>query len=462
MKSLIAIDDALTTKKILVIDDDESIRLLFHKAIEKEGVKCFTAPSFEESLELLNRYHFDVILLDQNLGTSKGTEVLPSILEISPLTKIVFLTSTESISLATRVMTLGASDFLLKKDPLQENLKKLFNLLEVNSNKNEDMGNEFSGIVAVSSAMRSILSQIYRLRNSSTTVLLTGESGVGKEMIAQAIHKISSRVSEPFLAVNCAAIAENLLESELFGAKKGAYTDLKSDRKGYFLACSEGTLLLDEIGEMNLSLQAKLLRVLQEKEVTPLGDFRPIKINTRIIAATNRDFKSEIAKGRFREDLFYRLAVITIRIPALRERTDDIEPLVRKFLQTLNLQHQKEIRPPGAELLARLKAYSWPGNIRELYNAVERAVLLSRDQEMKIEDMLPHREIMGDLSEGSSLEMEMPIDYSDAKDFFEKIYLEKLLETVKGNISDAAKISGQYRTNIYRLLKKHNIKASRV
>jgi two-component system response regulator GlrR len=303
------------------------------------------------------------------------------------------------------------------------------------------------------------LQQIEQVRNVSSNVLIVGESGTGKELVARAIHSTSDRKTHRFAAINCGAIPENLLESELFGHKRGSFTDAKSNRIGIFEACNQGTLLLDEIGEMPIDLQVKLLRVLQEKEITPLGSSKSVKVNTRVLAATNRNLLADIKSGRFREDLYYRLSVITIENPPLNTRKSDIPILVEHFLRKMNSVFNKAIRPPTQDLEARLMTYSWPGNIRELQNCIERGVILSTDGELHLENMfqsLEHKAETNSLNGNLSREI-FHQSLSAAKKDFEKEYLKQLLEITRGNISEMASMSSRYRADIYRLLTKHGL-----
>lgn len=298
--------------------------------------------------------------------------------------------------------------------------------------------------------------------------MIQGESGTGKEVVARVIHECSGRSEERFEAINCAAIPENLLESELFGHVKGAFTDAKSDRKGIFEICSKGTLLLDEIGDMPLSLQSKLLRVLEEKEVVPLGASKPIQVSTRVIAATHRDLIEEIDAGNFREDLYFRLSIVPLQIPPLRRRKEDILILANAFVEEFNERFKKTIQLPKNDVAQRLIHYDWPGNIRELRNCIERAVVLSPDSELHLEDLFSHlyqagREKKVVAAQGTPLDQnlldskifELPL--TEAKQAFEKVYIEMLLEKTGGNISEVARICGRYRADIYRLFDKYGI-----
>lgn len=428
---------------------------------EQVGLKVDEASSIKELLSLISKKHYDAILLDNYLGDHHlGVDSIPEILKASPVSKIIMLTAHASIDSAVKALNQGASGFLIKSDPLHINVHKFCEFLTPRTSPGYDISQfERLGIIGNSEAMQQIYSKLVKISPTDVTVLISGESGTGKELIARAIHHLSPRNENgPFIAINCAAIAESLLESELFGSKKGSYTGSSRDRKGYFETCHNGTLFLDEIGEMTPSLQAKLLRVLQEKEITPIGSCQPIRVNARVIAATNCNLLSDMKTGRFREDLFYRLSVLKIDVPPLRERLSDIPALVRHFVTKSNNRFNKSVKLPSCHLMAKLKAYAWPGNVRELHNAVERAVLLAETDEMHLEDLIPVRinepQITNDTPDTKG---RYPLDFTQAKEVFEKSYLEQLLFMTKGNIAEAARVSGQYRPAIYRLMKKFSI-----
>jgi DNA-binding NtrC family response regulator len=282
--------------------------------------------------------------------------------------------------------------------------------------------------------------------------LVTGASGSGKELIARALHR-SSLADGPFVPVNCGAIPDQLIESELFGVKKGAFTDAKADRTGMLDAAAGGTLFLDEIGEMPLQVQAKLLRVLQEEEFTPLGDTKRRKLNARIICATNRDLPAMIAEKKFREDLYYRIAVITLRVPTLAERKDDIETLTRFFLDKFNRRFGKNLQMPNEHELAEMTAYDWPGNVRELHNSIERAAVLSTGPRIDLEHVLPVRDFVVHAPDSKHLVG----DFKTSLRRFERQYLQSLLEASHGNLSEASRVSGIYRATIYRMARRLNI-----
>jgi transcriptional regulator with PAS, ATPase and Fis domain len=292
------------------------------------------------------------------------------------------------------------------------------------------------------------------MKDVDTTVLVYGESGTGKELVARALHAHSVRAKQRFEAINCAAIPENLLESELFGHKRGAFTDAKTDRKGLFEVCTDGTLFLDEIGELPLALQSKLLRALQEKVVIPLGSASSVKVNTRIVAATNRNLNWLVKEGRFRKDLYYRLSILQIETPPLRDRPEDITELTNHFIKNISEKFGRAIKAPSNELLARLSSYDWPGNVRELQNSLERAIILSEDGNLRIEDVFARSKCdEGESGDDVSCIKELTV----AKDEFEKRYLDKLLAATKGNVAQASRIAGRIRTDMYRLFTKYQI-----
>ena len=324
----------------------------------------------------------------------------------------------------------------------------------------------FDDLIGESSAMHDLKDRMLRVKDVNATVLILGESGTGKEVVAKCLHDISPRKSNKFCAINCGAIPENLLESELFGHRRGAFTDAKSDKKGLFEVVGSGTLLLDEIGDMPLLLQTKLLRVLQEKHFTPLGCSEPVQFNARVLCATNRNLVKDVQEGRFRQDLFFRINVVILNTPALRNRSQDIPLLVSHFTDLFNQRHGRDVRKPDQGLMKSLAECSWPGNVRELQNSVERAVVLAPDDEMQRCDLfctLESDEVpfaflehsSGTLRSNVHLDMDKPLTV--AKDDFEKAYLMHQLESVKGNVSDASRKMGRYRADVYRMIEKHGL-----
>jgi len=455
--------DKVSKGRILIVDDDENIRYLFKAKLIEAGFEVHEAEAAHEIGSAFANYSYTAVLLDNYLGDSLGVECIPGILRVSPTTRIVMLTGHGSVELAVDALKEGASGFLLKTESPDSNIEKFIQILSAERvDESFDSSFKTTGMVGTSEPMKKIFSQLAKVSPTDITVLIGGESGTGKELVARAIHDISPRRDTgPFIAINCGAISENLLEAELFGSKKGSYTGSNRDRKGYFETCHNGTLFLDEIGEMPASLQVKLLRVLQEREITPVGSCHPVKVNTRVIAATNCNLLRDMKSGRFREDLFYRLSVMKIDLPPLRDRLEDVPLLLNFFVEKANSKFGKSVRLPLCDAIAKLKAYHWPGNIRELHNAVERAVLLAESGEMMLRDLLPVRVdgVDHEVSAGG-LSLNLPLEFNDAKETFEKGYIEQLLTATSGNITEAAKVSGQYRPAIYRLLKKYSLDAN--
>ncbi|MEZ4743183.1 MAG: sigma-54 dependent transcriptional regulator [Bdellovibrionota bacterium] len=313
-----------------------------------------------------------------------------------------------------------------------------------------------SGIIGKSFAFRQLIEQIEQIKNVDATVLIFGESGTGKELVARAIHSTSRRQQMPFDGINCGAIPDNLLEAEFFGYKKGAFTDAKSDRKGLFESCSSGVLFLDEIGEIPIHLQAKLLRVLQEKTVRPLGGSKAVPIDARVICATNKNLDEEVRKGLFREDLYFRISVFPIFVPPLRERIEDIPLLVEYFTRKFSEIYNKQVALPSNEIISRLMSYKWPGNIRELQNSIERAVVFSRDGQIHLQDIFL-KSNQSNKADGDGGVAAPSVNYLVAKEEFERSFLTRLLGITNGNISEAARISGRFRSDIYRLMEKYRM-----
>ncbi len=449
--------NCLTKGRILIVDDEPDIGLLFSNKLHSLGYQVDIASNISDALKCAERLSYSAILLDLFLGSDNSLAYLHDFFGRSPNTKIVILTGNGRVDYAVNAMNRGASGFLLKTESVDLNVEKFIDITSPRRKFSDVVDLPDLGIIGQSQRMIELYKILDKIKGTDSTVLIEGESGTGKELCARALHKMSNRSQGQFIAINCAAISETILESELFGYKKGAFTDAKQDRKGYFQTCSDGTLFLDEIGEMSPSLQSKLLRVLQEKEVTPVGSCRPIPVNTRIVAATNRNLKKEVSAHKFREDLFYRLAVLRLEMPPLRQRKDDVPLLVDHFVKVFSKKFDKHITPLTAGIYTRLKDYGWPGNVRELQNAVERGVVLESDGVLSIEDLLPHCEAVVRDDEESPKLSELPLNYQAAKDMFEKYYITNLLSVTKGNITEAARVSGQYRPNVYRLINKFHI-----
>ncbi len=382
-------------KRILVVDDEESIRLTLNTLLARHGYHVLTAADGPAALEVLADQEIDVVLIDVRMPGMDGIELTRKIVEQEIRTAIIVMSAYGSVENAIEAMKAGAYDYITKPFKTDEVILTLAkaeereNLRRENAAlKAEMIGQyDFEGIIARSEPMKQVFRMITKMAEYKSTVLLTGESGTGKELIARAIHRSSVRSNAPFVAVNCGAIPENLLESELFGYKRGAFTDAHSDKKGLFAEAEGGTLLLDEIGELPLALQVKLLRVLQEETVRSLGDTKDKKVDVRVVAATIRDLSEEVKKGRFREDLYYRLNVLPIHLPPLRERPDDIPLLIEHFIRRNNRRLGTLIEGLTPQTERMLISYPWPGNVRELENTVERAMVLCEGQRITPDDL---------------------------------------------------------------------------
>ncbi len=425
---------------ILLIDDDPSLRRVTEYHLSEKGFHVETASSGREGLDCFDNLSVDLVLTDVKLGDMNGLDILEHIKEQTPDIPVIIMTAFGSIEMAVSAMNKGAFNFLTKpfeRDTLIHSCKKALELGGLRS-KTRLLAHEINrltgtaGIVSASSVMKSLLDTASRAAGSEATILISGESGTGKEVLARLIHQNSARKNGPLIAVNCAAIPEGLIESELFGHVKGAFTGAVKDRKGHFHTASGGTLFLDEIGELSTDIQVKLLRAIQEKEVQPVGSENVRKVDIRIIAATNLDLQEKIAKGRFREDLYYRLSVIPLFIPPLRERSDDIPALANHFLK--KFEAPKDVVFSGAAM-DLLKTYDWPGNIREMQNIVERCIILRKKSVIDPEDL----QLLSPKSSSGFLDPEIP-DEGIALEEIEKQYIIKALEKAGQNRSKAARL----------------------
>jgi DNA-binding NtrC family response regulator len=385
-------------RTILAIDDDDSLRRVVEYNLAEEGYRVITAADGPSGLEAHRREAVDVVLTDIRMPGMEGIELLALLKAMQPELPVIMLTAFGTIDSAIEAMRLGAFDYLTKpfsRDQLRVSVRKALEVAELRSENRQlrQVVSErfsFASMIAGSRAMRAVSDTASRVAQTDTTVLLVGESGTGKELLARAIHFNSGRARGAFVTVNCAAIPEQLLESELFGHRRGSFTGAVADKRGKFEMANGGTVFLDEIGELAPLLQVKLLRVLQEREIDKVGETRPIKVDVRVLAATNRDLEKMIAGGTFREDLYYRLAVVSIRMPPLRERVDDVPLLVDAFLEK-HAQRLGHARPAiQKDVYSAFNRYSWPGNIRELENVVERALVLDKDGVIGLDD-LPDR-----------------------------------------------------------------------
>ncbi|NPV82412.1 MAG: sigma-54-dependent Fis family transcriptional regulator [Candidatus Aminicenantes bacterium] len=444
----------------MLVDDEILTLNNLKKALEKEGYEIILAESGERALELLESCRPHLILLDLVLPGISGLEVLKKVKETDREIIVVMMSAYEILEKAVEAMKLGAYDYLLKPFKLSELKATVQRALETLSLRlrfldefeKQKQRYYFGKIVAQSRKMREVLDMAARVAQSDrTTVLLQGESGTGKELLARAIHYHSPRAEKPIVAINCAAIPENLLESELFGYEAGAFTDARKRKIGLLEKADEGTVFFDEIGDMSLALQAKILRVLEDGTFVRLGGSQPIRINVRIIAATNRDLVKETEKGNFRSDLFYRLNVVPITIPPLRERKEDIMPLVLFFMDEFNREIKRNYRGLEPDAAQALLNYSWPGNVRELRNTVERVMSLYQAENIQLQ-FLP-QEIRQELNLPEDKVLETLAKNWPTLDHLERAYIARVLEYTGQNKSQAARILGLNPATLYRKIK---------
>jgi DNA-binding NtrC family response regulator len=441
--------------KVFVVDDDVEMCGLLSDVLKEEAFSVVTTHDSLEASKILKREEFDIVITDLKMKGLKGLDLLEETKQVSPLTPVIIITAFGTIGSAIQAIKMGAYDYITKPFQMDELVLTVKKALEnrllkkevVRLKKEVESRYQFHHLIGKSPLMQKVYNLIERISDTSSNVLITGESGTGKELVAKAIHYNGMRKGGGFIAVNCAAIPETLLESELFGYKKGAFTDAKSDKKGLVFEAYEGTLLLDEITEMSLALQAKLLRVIEEKEVRPLGDTNSYPIDIRVVSTSNRDIKSLIQQGQFREDLYYRLKVIDIELPPLRYRKEDIPLLVQHFIKKFGEEMKKNISGISEETLKMLLNYSWPGNVRELENVIQRAITLTRHGTILPVD-LPN--MMVEEKEESLIEKGFREKYTVSQ--LEKEYIKRVLLEVGGNKSKAAEILGLDRKTLYRKL----------
>ncbi len=456
-------------ERILIADDDEVSRQLFAEVLEQEGYRVDRAESGEEALKRLREGDYDLLLVDVRMPGMTGLEVTHVVRKDYPSLPVVVMTAFGSMQTAFEAIHEGAFDYISKPMNIEELKKTVSRALAARrvqaqaggSGEPREEDEQPEAVVGRSPAMVEVYKIVARVAPTKSTVLILGESGTGKEMIARAIHLHSPWAQHPFVAVDCGALTETLLESELFGHVRGAFTGAVSEKKGVFEEADGGTCFLDEIGDISLNMQAKLLRVLQEHEVRRVGGKEWIKVDVRVIAATNRNLIEQVKKGNFRRDLYYRLKVIAICLPPLRERKEDISTLVHHFLKGYSQASGKPITGISDDVMQLLCAYSWPGNIRELENAIEHAVVLSRQPVLTPED-LPAEVRDGATSKSSSdaLQSEQPL-FPDTPSLEEvkKRYVLYILNRTQGNISQAAKILDIDRRSLYRMLERYKIPA---
>ena len=444
----------MTKTKILVVDDDKNLLDLISMRLEASGYEVFAVDHENTALEIATKEIFDVAVIDLQLVKQDGLLLMKELHLIHPDLPAIILTAHGSIESAVEAMKQGAFTYLTKPFDSQELILQIERAKEKNQLTKEisrlkellEARFTFDNIIAKSEPMRSVLDQVARIAGTESNVAIYGASGTGKELIAKAIHIASPRKNFPFLAINCASIPESLLESELFGFEKGAFTGAVKSSKGLFTRADKGTVFLDEIGDMSLPIQAKLLRVLQERSFVPLGSNNPVSVDVRIIAATNKDLKEEVKKKNFREDLFYRIHVIPIELPLLKDRKDDIPPLVEHFIAKYSDLMGKKVKAIAPAAMQKLMLHDWPGNVRELENTIEYALAMTSSDTLTDDLILRTKSGQDEL-----------LTLQEARARFEQAYLQNLLKITGGNVSKAAELAGKYRADLYNLMKKYDI-----
>ncbi len=448
--------------KILIVDDEQIMCEMLADDLKRHGFQPTWCISSEKALDILKTQSFDVLLADLNLPNMNGIELCERVVANRPDIPVIVITAFGSMETVIAAIRAGAYDFVnkpidteflvlaldraVKHRGLQEKVKLLDKALK--------KSHRFDKLIGESPLMGKLMNRLERVADTETSILIAGETGTGKELVARALHKRSRRRKNPFVAVNCAALPDSLLENELFGHKRGAFTDAKADRRGLFLQAHGGTLFFDEIGDIPLSLQPKLLRSLEERSVRPIGGTSEVPFDVRIIAATNRDIETAIEEGRFREDLYYRINVIQIDLPPLRERGADILLLARHFVEQFAIRADKQIAGISNAAAEKLLNYSWPGNVRELRNTIERAVVLTGYEKISVDD-LPEK-IRDYKSSWFLLESDTPSELVPVQEV-ERRYILHVLKTVGGNKTLAAKVLGLDRKTLYRKLEHYKV-----
>jgi len=443
--------------KILIVDDEKDILRALEFILSREGYSVSTATSGEEAIELLKKDEYDLVLTDLRMEGMDGLEVLQMTLQMRPSTLVIIMTAYATVESAVTAMKMGASDYIVKpfiNEDVKMRIKRLLDhkrLLQENIALKQQLSQRIPGRVLLgnSNQIQELLTLLEQVIPTKTNVLILGESGTGKGLIAELIHYNSPRKDKPFISINCSAIPDTLLESELFGYKKGAFTGAVSDKKGLITMADGGTLFLDEIGDMPMSLQAKLLKVIETGEIMPLGDTVKRLVDVRIIAATNADLEKKVKEGSFREDLYYRLSVIEIRIPPLRERREDIPVLVDYFIKSISEENKKDIKGIDDDAMTMLIGYDWPGNVRELKNVIERAVVLAKGEYITVAE-LPEK-IKGAKIKGITGNLK------DALSEYERSLIINAYEQYKRDKEATAKALGIDLVTLYRKLKKYGI-----
>ena len=449
--------------RVLVVDNDPPLAAAMTESLETEGYDISVATSGPDGLKMIQQNSYDVVITDLMMNDVDGMAILEQTRQLLPDAETIMVTGHATVPVAVEAMQLGAYNFLEK--PITPKRLRAITLRAVKSvllrRKNAELHQRldekfgFGGIIYSSERMQEVIDRLKRIAPTDATVLITGESGTGKELIAQAIHQNSPRKGKRMVPLNCAAVAENLVESELFGHAKGAFTDAHSDRVGAFEYADGGTLFLDEIGDMPLATQTKLLRVLEEHEITRVGDHKPQEVNVRVISATNRQLEEAVESNEFRNDLYYRLNVVTIHLPALRERRDDIVPLVDHFRKQFCERHNKQVDSVTSDVTRQLYSHSWPGNIRQLRNTIESMIVLDNDGILDGDDLPP------DFVQAGDMVMDSPTGPSDLigqpLSDIERWAYQETLKLTDGNREEAARILGIGARTVYRKLKEFDL-----
>lgn len=442
--------------KVLVVDDDSNLLEVIKMRLESANYEVITALKEEDAIEEVKKQYFDIAIIDLQLAGSDGISLMEDVHKISLGIPVIILTAYGTIESAVTAMQKGANSYLTKPFDPRELLIQIEKALEKHKLLSEverlqellEEKYDFANIVAKSSRMQKVLKQVSLISKTDSTVFIHGESGTGKELIARAVHLASDRKDNAFIAINCAALPETLLESELFGHEKGAFTGAMRSTKGLFTQADHGTIFLDEIGDMPHSIQAKMLRVLQERQFYPVGSKTLVDVSVRVIVATNKDLKKAVEEGDFREDLFYRIHVIPIELPPLKDRKDDIPPLVDHFINKFTKNMSKKIKGITPRAMQKLMYHNWRGNVRELENTIEYAMAMVSTDVITDDLILQTQGLFPDSIK--------PL--KDAKADFEAGYLIKLLKLTNGNVSKSSELAGKYRADLYSLLKKYNLR----
>ena len=450
-------------RKILLADDEATFRETFAKVLQEEGMTVTAVGNGIDAIEAITKDIFTVAILDIRMPGADGIKVLREIMKIRPQTRVIMITAFGTVEMAVEAIKLGASDYVVKPVVMDDILMKIrqnLRYIELNE-ENEQLKQELNGrfdigqIVGKSPAIEEVFEMIRKVAPTKSNVLITGESGTGKELVARAIHSLSSQKNKRFLAINCSAIPETLLESELFGHVKGSFTSAVQDKKGLFECAKGGTLFLDEIGHMPMSCEVKLLRAVEHKQIIPVGSTEPIDIDTRLIAATNKDLIKEIKEGRFREDLYYRMNVVGIHLPPLRERKEDIPLLVEHIIKKYNAEMGKHCTGVSNEVMRLFMDYEWKGNIREMQNVIERAIIFAEDDTIKMSDI-------GSLGYHSVALSEENQNLQTAVRAYEKDHICRVLKKYGWNKVEAAKALNVGLSSLYRKIDELAINSQKV